>query len=482
MTQLMLTSHSSLTADHSGGGIVSPRHLGRSTRDALARPLLLLGGENLEDGVASALRRSGWKLLRPRTLKEARLLCDQHDILAGLAFLPEPLTDSELAEVRRIVMALPDLEWVGVLDRETVVAHPGAGRFIVRHLRDYHAQPVDPIRLGLAVGHAWGLAALRRAHKQSTSNINGSRFGLVGTSPAMREIYAMIERYAETDLPVLITGETGTGKELVARAIHEHSRRAAKPFVALNCAAIPASLAQSELFGAAKGAFTGASTANEGLIRTAQGGTLLLDEIGEMALEAQASLLRFLEDKTVTPVGGRQGIAVDVNVIASTNRDLHEEARRGNFRQDLLYRLDMLSIKMPPLRDRISDIEALAEHFLEAAGDSLPHRLHGFTQDALDWLRAQDWPGNLRELRNCVIQAGLHCTHGQITAKDLSRLRPTSSAPRQSREDAVDATEKTTVEKLLKSNGGNVSKTARDLKVSRMTLYRLMAKHTIARP
>jgi DNA-binding NtrC family response regulator len=368
--------------------------------------------------------------------------------------------------MRRTVMGLRDLEWVGVLARGTL-AQRGARQFVVRQLRDYHAQPVDPARLCLAIGHAWGLAELRQAEKHVRDSGKGERFGLVGNSPPMRALCAAIDRFAGTDLPVLITGETGTGKELVARAIHAQSRRAAKPFVAVNCAAIPASLVQSELFGNTRGAFTGASTSNAGLIRTAEGGVLLLDEIGEMTLEAQASLLRFLEDKNVTPVGGRQSVTVDVTVIASTNRDLHEQVDRGLFRQDLLYRLDMLSIKTPALRDRPSDISALAEHFLEAAAGALPHRIQGLTDDALDWLRAQPWPGNIRELRNCVIQAGLRCSQNLITADDLTELRPMSVTPEQpSLNEVVKGTEKATLEQRLKRNRGNVSKTARELKIS----------------
>jgi DNA-binding NtrC family response regulator len=226
-------------------------------------------------------------------------------------------------------------------------------------------------------------------------------------------------------------------------------------------------------------------SANTGLIESAEGGTLLLDEIGEMPLESQASLLRFLDDKTVTRVGGRTSVRVDVTVLASTNRDLHEAVREGRFRQDLLYRLDVLCIRTPPLRERTSDIAALAQHFLQASADALPRLLQGFTDDALEWLQAHAWPGNVRELRSCVIQAALRCRGDHITVADLGeapRSGPPPIAPEESLRDVVNGTQKATLEELLARNRGNVSKTARDLKISRMTLYRLMAKHDIPRP
>jgi len=431
--------------------------------------------------VVSALVEGGWNLIDADSTADARKLCERHDILAGLALMPRPLSNDDFQRIRRTVVELRDLEWLAVLAREEL-ARPDLRRFAVSELRDYQAYPIDPLRLTIALGHAWGLAALADAERRARANFIAGRFGLVGTSASMRRLYAQIDRVAQSDLPVLVSGETGTGKELVARAIHAQSIRAAAPFVALNCAAIPASLVQSELFGVTKGAYTGASVSNGGLIRTADGGTLLLDEIGEMHIEAQASLLRFLEDKIVTPVGGRNGRKVDVAVIASTNRDLHEEVHHGRFRKDLLYRLEVVTVRTPPLRDRPSDIDALARHFLMGAASSLPRRLHGFTDDALDWLRAQSWPGNVRELRSCVIQAGLQSRGHQITAKDLASLRPLPIAPEQSLSDVVKMTEKATLQQLLTRNRGNVSKTARDLKVSRMTLYRLMARHDIARP
>jgi len=457
--------------------------VGGRTRQAHRPPprrLLVLGAELPDEHIASELAASGWTLLRANNLAEARNIRDRHEVFTGLVLMPRPLTDEAFAPLRRIVTELENLEWLAVLAREDL-AHPDVRRFAAAHLRDYQVYPIDLLRLTITLGHAWGLAALIDADRRAQISVSGGRFGMVGDSLPMRRLYAQIQRVAEADLPVLITGETGTGKELVARAIHAQSARAEAPFVALNCAAIPPSLVQSELFGFTKGAFTGASASNGGLVRSAEGGTLLLDEIGEMPLEAQASLLRFLEDKVVTPVGGRNGARVDVTIISSTNRDLHEEVRLGRFRKDLLYRLDVVAIRTPPLRDRTADFEALVSHFLMAASSSLPRRLHGLTHEALDWLKAQAWPGNVRELRSCVIQAALHCEGRQITAKDLARFRPMPLGSATSLNEVLTSTERSTLQQLLARNRGNVSKTARDLKVSRMTLYRLMAKHDLAR-
>jgi len=455
---------------------------------AAAQSLLVLGPGDLDANVASMLRNDGWRLHRADGVEDARALCQRHDVLVGLLMLPRQLCDKAVQSLRETVVALQDLEWLAVLAHEHLT-RLDVRRLVLGRFRGYQLFPVDPLRLSCALEQAWSLAALAGSHRREQESAALGKFGLVGTSPPMRQLYGKIERVAAADLPVLILGETGTGKELVARALHGESGRAAQPFLALNCAAIPASLVQSELFGVTKGAYTGASSSNIGLIESAAGGTLLLDEIGEMPLESQATLLRFLEDKRVTRVGGRQSAEIDVTVIASTNRDLHKEAREGRFRRDLLYRLEVLSIKTPPLRERTADIPLLAEHLLQSSAASLPRGLYGFTDDALDWLQAQPWHGNVRELRSYVIQAALHCGGAEITAQDLEAVRPQAAAPTRQLQSiegrslnaVLDDTEKATLEKLLIRNRGNVTRTARALKVSRMTLYRLMAKHDIDR-
>jgi len=442
----------------------------------------VFGRGELEAPVVSALRDNAWHIVQADSMEKAASLCNKSDVLTGLALFPQPLTDDEFQRMSHVVISLRHLQWLVVLARESLV-RSDVKRLIVERLRNYQLCPIDINRLTMALGHVWGIAALAEAERRAQRKESDGRFGMVGNSPPMVRLYNQIERIANTELPVLITGESGTGKELVARAIHAQSLRASGPFVGVNCAAIPESLMQSELFGAAKGAFTDATSDNKGLIRTAERGTLLLDEIGEMPLQSQASLLRFLEDKIVTPVGHRGGIEVDVRVIASINRELQQEVRAGQFRLDLLHRLNVLTIETTPLRDRPSDIEALARHFLrsEINDQSALQPARGFSDDAVEWLPVQPWNGNVRELRSYVIRAALHCRGDQITANDLNGLEQGSEQPTRSLDKIISHAEKATLEQALAHNAGNVSKTARDLEVSRMTLYRLMAKHGIER-
>ncbi|RMF87777.1 MAG: sigma-54-dependent Fis family transcriptional regulator, partial [Nitrospirae bacterium] len=238
--------------------------------------------------------------------------------------------------------------------------------------------------------------------------------GLVAVSPAMREVVARARRAAAAEVPVLLSGESGTGKEVVARLIHEAGPRAEAPFVAVNCAALPGNLVESELFGHVKGAFTGAESDRPGLIREAEGGTLFLDEVAEMAPEAQSKLLRVLQDRQVTPVGGGRPVAVDVRFVAATNRDLGEALASGGLREDLFYRLAVVVLRLPPLRERREEILPLAERFLAEAGGGA--RL---TQAAREALLAHPWPGNVRELKNCMERARLFCQGGEIGVADL---------------------------------------------------------------
>jgi len=250
------------------------------------------------------------------------------------------------------------------------------------------------------------------------------RFGMVGASPAMQSVYELLERVAPTDVPVLITGETGTGKELVARALHDHGMRCDHPFLAENCAAIPGPLLESELFGHVKGSFTGAIANREGYFCTADGGTVFLDEIGDMPMEMQVKLLRVLEEGEVRPVGSSEVRKVDVRIVAATNKDLQVEREQGRFRDDLFYRLQVISINLPPLRDRSGDVDHLVRFFL-AQFPSPSARTDGrdpvptMDEKAMAALRSYSWPGNVRELEN-EVQRALALTSGKITLSELS--------------------------------------------------------------
>ncbi|HET9146709.1 MAG TPA: sigma-54 dependent transcriptional regulator [Acetobacteraceae bacterium] len=302
---------------------------------------------------------------------------------------------------------------------------------------------------------------------------------MVGGSPGMRQVFEMIRRFALCDAPVLVTGETGTGKELVAKAIHERSSRRAGPFIAINCAALPANLIASELFGYEKGAFTGASARKLGLIETAHKGTLFLDEIGDLPAELQGHLLRFLQEGLIVRLGGRETISVDVRIIAATNVRLAEAISAGRFRDDLFYRLNVLTLTMPPLREREGDIELMARFFLRMAAKELDRDVTGFDEGALAALRAHPWPGNVRELISAIRRAVVMGSTPLISAADLALTAPSPPSPpsRKSRPQPQD--ELQMLLDALARNGYNKTRTAQELGIARLTIYRILRRHNL---
>ena len=305
---------------------------------------------------------------------------------------------------------------------------------------------------------------------------------LIGESPAMRHVHALIDRFARTDEPVLITGESGTGKELAARAIHDRSRRRSGPFVAVNCAAFPASLVASELFGYEKGAFTGAAARTKGQIEHAHGGTMFLDEIGDMPIDLQGHLLRFLQDGKIVRVGGRESIDVDIRIVAATNVRLRQAIGEGRFREDLYYRLNILTLPMPPLRERPGDIELLAEHFLSKAAEQFDRMVEGFAPGVMEALRQHPWPGNVRELMAAVRRAVVIGDGPEITRDDLVGLWEPSIAPLPTpagRQPPGSDAERAALQNALASTDENITLTAQALGVSRVTLYRMLRRHSI---
>lgn len=309
---------------------------------------------------------------------------------------------------------------------------------------------------------------------------------LIGSSPAIRAVQKLIGMAAASNATVLVTGETGTGKELVARALHDHGPRAEKPFVSVNCAAIPAELLESELFGHVPGAFTGAVKAQAGRFREAEGGTLLLDEIGDMNAAMQAKILRVLQERVVTPVGGRPE-AVDVRVVAATHRDLPALIDAGGFRADLYYRLHVIPIALPPLRDRVSDIVPLAEHFLRLANSGLVRSgtAKGLSAVAAGLLQAHPWPGNVRELRNAIERAAALARGPAVDACDFEFLRQdlasgevdAAASTDLTLPEAVAALEQAMIRRALAEGGGSRSEAARKLGINRQLLYDKMKRY-----
>jgi DNA-binding NtrC family response regulator len=447
------------------------------------RELLLLSPEPLDEEVGDALRRTGWHPNPAGNADQARSLAEENECVVGLAVFPQDADEILLDEYDDIIRRLPRIKWVAALTHRQL-ERDKIKSLIVDRLYDFQLLPLDAPRISFALGHAYGIARIERElHRRREADLRG-RFGLIGASRKMRDLYRMIDRAAGCDVPVLILGATGTGKEQVARAVHAHSSRVDGPFVTVNCAAIPAALMQSELFGYEKGAFTHALERKPGYIEAASGGTLLLDEIGDMPLDLQTSLLRFLDSHLVTPLGGTRAKKVDVRVIAATNKDLRQLVKTKSFRSDLYYRLAVLTVSTPNLKDRGDDVYALADHFLREATSLVGTAATGFGEDALEALRSHAWPGNLRELRNRIFQAALQSegtsiTRGDLHLEHLEEVGQNNAAL--SLQDARDEAERETLESTLHRNRWNMSRAARNLKISRMTLYRLIEKHGLKR-
>ncbi len=345
---------------------------------------------------------------------------------------------------------------------------------------DYVPKPFDNDELRLVVQRALDRTRLAREHRMLLERIGRDVAfeNLVGSGPAMRKVFETIEKLAETDLTVLVRGESGTGKELVAQALHHRSPRRSRPFVAVNCAAISRELVESELFGHEKGAFTGADARRIGRFEAADGGTILLDEIGDMAAETQAKVLRVLQERSFERVGGTKAIAVDVRVVAATHRDLEAEVRRGRFREDLYYRLRVVEIALPPLRQRPEDLAPLVERLLDQLAARLGRERRRISAAALARLARHAWPGNVRELRNVIEQAAVLAPGERIEEDDL-RLGTAaceaeacdpeagfSEAKRRATEDF----ERAYLLRALRAHGGNVSRTAEAIGMVRQSL------------
>ncbi len=362
---------------------------------------------------------------------------------------------------------------------ETAVGAIRAGAY------DFVTKPVEIEALAIAVRRAAEHRALRgelkRLH-EVVANTRG-RGDLIGASPAMQQVYQLIDQVSATDATVLITGESGTGKEVVARAIHERSRRKDGPFVALNCAAVPEQLLESELFGHAKGAFTDAKQSRQGLFQQAAGGTLFLDEVGDMALTTQPKLLRALQERKVRPVGGDSEITTDVRLITATNRDLEDMVEDKRFREDLYYRINVIHLPLPPLRTRGGDVLLLAHSMLKHYAVALDKKVVGISAAAAERMLAYEWPGNVRELGNCIERAVALAHFEEIQVEDLPekiRMQPT----RRSAMSGSDIPEMLTLEEIerrhvlrvLEACKGNRTDAAKVLDLDRKTLYRKLLR------
>lgn len=367
-------------------------------------------------------------------------------------------------------------EWIAVLGADELRMQ-NVGDFVCEWFFDFHTLPFDVSRVQVTIGRAFGMARLRG---KGTVHVDEADHELLGDSRPVRELRKLLSKLAPTESPVLIRGESGTGKELVARTLHRQSQRRDKPFVAINCGAMPEHLIQSELFGHEKGAFTGAHQRKIGRIEAANGGTLFLDEIGDLPLELQANLLRFLQEKHIERVGGSQPIDVDVRVLAATHVDLEQAIARGRFREDLYYRLNVLQVVTAPLRDRHGDLSMLANHFAHFYSLETGRRPRSFSEDALMAMGKHDWPGNVRELANRV-RRGLVLAEGrQIEAQDLGLHSQNAFVPSMGTlENYKHLAERQALCDVLNRHSDNLSIAAKVLGISRPTFYRLLHKHQI---
>ena len=385
----------------------------------------------------------------------------------GLAALEEILALNRLTKV--VVMT-------GNSDRTNAVKAVQLGAY------DYIHKPVQLEVLKVILQRATYLYELDRENQVLQQEGRDECFGdMLGTSPPMQRIFTIVRRAAPSDVPVLITGESGTGKGLVARAIHRYSGRQAGPFVSINCGAIPENLLESELFGHEKGSFTGAHMQRKGRIESAEGGVLFLDEIGELPLSLQVKLLHVLQEQRIVRVGGREEIPVNARVIAATNRDLGQAIQAGAFREDLFYRLQVVTIVVPPLRERGEDIVLLAQAMLRQYASELKKKIAGFTPQAIKSIEGHDWPGNVRELENRIKRAVVMAEGNRIAPEDLEISTVGIKAGGQSLRDARESIEKEFIQRTLAKHRGNISKAATELGISRPTLHGLLTKYSIER-
>jgi len=461
--------------------------------EAVVRVLVVDDEELLVRSCARILEHEGFEVRTVSRGRDALELAARYrpEIVLTDLMLPDLDGLEILRELRRLDPEVLVIMITGFATVESSVAAIKAGAY------DYIPKPFTATQLQILVGRAARQIKLQRDNRRLRDQLRERNLlhGVIGSSEPMRRLSELVQRVAPTDASVFITGESGTGKELIARALHDQSRRSKGPFVAVNCAAFPDSLLESELFGHEKGAFTGAEETRQGLMEIASGGTFFLDEISEMPLDLQAKLLRVLQERKIRRVGGKDEIPIDIRVIAATNRDPEELVGGGILRQDLFFRLNVIPLRVPPLRERRDDIPRLALHFLRMFAEQydrdgeLPLRL---SPESMAALMAYDWPGNVRELRNLMERAVSLAVPGEeIRLGDLASeygelaVGPGVATPtvdirkpfHEAKEEAIESFERAYLTALLEAHGGNISLAAREAGIDRKTIHRLLNKY-----
>jgi two-component system NtrC family response regulator len=449
-----------------------------ATPETIAKPKLLVVEDDV--GLQKQLRWSfdEYEVIVAGSREEAVALIRRHEpavVLQDLGLPPDAEGTSEgMRTLKEILSLAPHTRVIvitGNADRDNAMRAVALGAY------DFYQKPLDADVLRLIVSRAYRLHELEMQNRQLQEAQQRAPFeGLIATDDAMMRVCRMIEKVSPADVSVLILGESGTGKELIARAVHSQSGRRDARFVAINCAAIPETLLESELFGHEKGAFTGAVKQTPGKIEVANGGTLFLDEIGDMPLQLQAKLLRFLQDRVIERIGGRQEIAVNVRVVCATNKDLQQLITEQKFREDLYFRISEVTINVPPLRERRGGPTVLAHALLRRYNGAQGRPKRGFTDDAIAALEAYRWPGNVRELENKVKSAVIMADGAMLTAEDLGLRNAGEGTLMFNLKEVRMRAERQAVHQALAICDNNVSHAAELLGVSRPTLYDLMAK------
>jgi DNA-binding NtrC family response regulator len=448
----------------------------------MPRILVVDDEEAIRSGLAEILREQGYEV------EEAA------DAQRALARVREELVDLVCTDVRmpgmdglelveRIKVESPETEVVVITGFASLQSAVDA---VKRGAEDYLAKPFDLDEVRLTVKRALEKKSLRDRQSRLERRVQHLQPGpsLIGTSPSFQRAIQLLDRVAPTNSTVLILGETGTGKELIAREIHRRSSRLNEPFIPINCGALPDTLLESELFGYAKGAFTGADRPTQGLFEAADHGTLFLDEIGNISLNMQARLLRVLESGELMRLGERKIRKVDVRIVAATNADLRKAVERGTFRQDFYYRLRVMSLALPPLRERMEDLPLLANHFLETCSARFAKKIDGFSKPALAALCGHSWPGNVRELENAVEHAAILCVTPSVELEDLpGELREKAVAVGDAPAEpmTLDDLERQHILRVLRECGGHRGRTADTLGINRRTLYRKLIEYGVAK-
>lgn len=421
--------------------------------------------------ISKEIERMQWELVRVSNLVSPPLPSRMEGVQVGVIEISD---NTNLDFIETFIRANAAIFWVAMVNKEKLDNH--AVRYLLKnYFYDFHTNPPDFTRLKYLLGHAFGMAQLCAAERPAVT-FTASESSILGQSQSMSSLKQQLQKVSVSQLPVLITGESGTGKELVAQKLHAGSECAAGPFIAVNCGALPAQLVQSELFGHEKGAFTGATQRKIGKIEAAHNGSLFLDEIGDLPLEEQVNLLRFLQEKTIERVGSHESIHLNVRIIAATHVDLETAVKEGRFRQDLYFRLNVIRLKIPPLRQRGDDILLLAHHFLSQQDN---HNRLSFSDAAEVAMLQHNWPGNVRELLNRVQRATVMTSGRYIQPIDLEIASGAPATAGDCLKVIREEAERDALARALNDAQGKVSSVAKQLNISRATLYRLLDKHSL---